>query len=128
MQAIVIDRPGGYARLRLETLPDPLPGPGEVALAVEAVAINYANWLTRMGLYASARRYVGYPIVPGFEVAGRVAACGAGVEDLPPGTPVLAVTRFGDYASRVVVPRARGSSPSPSRWRWRRRAGWPWPR
>jgi NADPH:quinone reductase-like Zn-dependent oxidoreductase len=42
--------------------------------------------------------------VPGFEVAGRVAALGPETAGPAPGTPVLAVTRFGGYASRVVVP------------------------
>jgi NADPH:quinone reductase-like Zn-dependent oxidoreductase len=58
-----------------------------------------------MGLYASARHYAGYPMTPGFEVAGVVAATGTGVSDLAPGTPVFAVTRFNAYASQVSVPR-----------------------
>jgi NADPH:quinone reductase-like Zn-dependent oxidoreductase len=58
-----------------------------------------------MGLYASAKHYVGFPITPGFEVAGRVAAVGPGVTDLPAGTEVMAVTRFNGYATQVVVKR-----------------------
>jgi NADPH:quinone reductase-like Zn-dependent oxidoreductase len=57
-----------------------------------------------MGLYASAKHYVGYPVTPGFEVAGSVLATGNGVTGLPPRTPVMAVTRFGGYATRLVVP------------------------
>ena len=58
-----------------------------------------------MGLYSSARQYVGYPITPGFEVSGTVLECGAGVSDLEPGTAVIAVTRFNGYATRVCVNR-----------------------
>ncbi len=107
MKRVVIDRPGGYRRLRLEECPDPVPGPGEVVIAVEAAGVNFADCIIRMGLYASAREYAGYPITPGFEVAGQVASLGGGVEDLRVGDPVIGVTRFNGYATRVRVPRAQ---------------------
>jgi NADPH:quinone reductase-like Zn-dependent oxidoreductase len=100
VQKVVIHSPGGYDRLRIEQHPDLSPGPGEVLVAVEAIGINYADCVTRMGLYASAKHCVGFPITPGFEVAGRVAAVGAGVTDLPAGTEVMAVTRFNGYATQ----------------------------
>lgn len=105
MQWVRIHRPGGYAQLQLESAPDPSPGPGEVRIAVAAAGVNYADCVVRMGLYASAKRYVGWPITPGFEVAGVVAALGAGVSDLAVGEPVIGLLRFGGYASQVVVPR-----------------------
>jgi NADPH:quinone reductase-like Zn-dependent oxidoreductase len=42
-------------------------------------------------------------VTPGFEVAGRVAALGAGVSGFSIGAEVMAVTRFNGYASQVVV-------------------------
>ncbi|AKT43081.1 synaptic vesicle VAT-1 family membrane protein [Chondromyces crocatus] len=105
MRKIVIPSAGSYDVLRLEEHPDPTPGPGEVQIAVEAAGVNYADCVVRMGLYESAKKYVGWPITPGFEVAGTVAAVGEGVKDLKAGARVLAVTRFGGYASQVVVPR-----------------------
>jgi NADPH:quinone reductase-like Zn-dependent oxidoreductase len=105
VQKVVIHRPGGYDRLRIEQHPDLSPGPGEVLVAVEAIGVNYADCVVRMGLYASAKHYVGFPITPGFEVAGRVAAVGPGVTDLQAGTEVMAVTRFNGYATQVVVKR-----------------------
>ena len=105
MQAIVIDRPGGYEQLVLRSLPTPSLPPGHVRVAVEACGVNYADCIVRMGLYSSAKEYVGWPITPGFEVAGTVAELGDGVEDLAVDQPVLAVTRFGGYASELVVPR-----------------------
>lgn len=105
MRRIVIHKPGSYERLGVEEHPDPVPGPGEILIAVEAAGVNYADCMVRMGLYASAAKYVGWPITPGFEVAGRVHTVGPGVSDLAPGERVLAVTRFGGYATRLVVPR-----------------------
>jgi NADPH:quinone reductase-like Zn-dependent oxidoreductase len=103
MRKIVIHRPGGYDRLALETAPDPRPSAGEALVEVEAIGVNYADVAVRMGLYSSARHYVGWPITPGFELAGRVVETGDGVT-FSTGDPVLGVTRFGAYATRVVVP------------------------
>ena len=91
MKKVVIHRPGGYDRLCLEQQPDLSPGPGEVLVEVEAIGVNYADCVTRMGLYASAKHYVGFPVTPGFEVAGRVAAVGTGVSDLHAGAAVMAL-------------------------------------
>jgi NADPH:quinone reductase-like Zn-dependent oxidoreductase len=105
MRRVTIARPGAYDRLRLETVADPVPGPGEVVVASEAIGVNYADCIVRMGLYESARTYVGWPITPGFEVCGRVVAIGDGVTDVTLGARVIAVTRFGGYATHVAVPR-----------------------
>lgn len=95
MKRIVIHSAGGYEKLRVEDAPDPVAGPEEVLVRVEAVGVNYADCIVRMGLYASAKEYVGWPITPGFEVAGTTTE----------GERVLALTRFGGYATHVVVPR-----------------------
>ena len=103
----MIHRPGGYDRLQLETHPDPHPGAGEVRIAVTHIGVNYADCVIRMGLYRSAKELVGWPITPGFEVAGTVEALGEGVAGLRVGEPVLALTLFNGYASSLVVPRAQ---------------------
>lgn len=105
MNKVVIHAAGSYEKLRLEEHPDPIPAAGEVLVDVQAAGINYADCVVRMGLYESAKKYVGWPITPGFEVAGTVAALGEGVTDLAQGARVFGVTRFGGYASRVVLPR-----------------------
>ena len=76
MRKILIHRPGGHHRLVIEQAPTPDPGPGQVLIEVEAIGVNYADRMVRMGLYKSARDHVGWPVCPGFEVAGRVAALG----------------------------------------------------
>ncbi|MFL5347744.1 MAG: medium chain dehydrogenase/reductase family protein [Hyalangium sp.] len=88
-----------------EPLAVPAPQAGEVVVATEAIGVNYADCIIRMGLYASAKEFVGWPITPGFEFAGTVAAVGEGVTDLAPGAKVLGVTLFGGYSTHVAVPR-----------------------
>ena len=105
MKKIVIHKPGGYGQLVIEQSPDLEPGPGEVLIDVSAIGINYADCVTRMGLYASAKHYIGYPITPGFEVSGIVRSTGKDVSDLQPGTAVLAITRFNGYATQLTVKR-----------------------
>jgi NADPH:quinone reductase-like Zn-dependent oxidoreductase len=107
MKKVVVHAAGGYDRLAIETHAEPQPGPGEVAVDVDAIGVNFADCVVRMGLYPSAKEYVGWPITPGFEVAGRVAAVGAGVDDIAVGTEVITLVRFGAYATRVVAPRSQ---------------------
>lgn len=107
MHKVVIHGAGGYERLRIESGPDLSPGPGEVLVAVAACGVNYADCIVRMGLYASAKEYVGWPITPGFEFAGVVTAIGAGVTTCSIGQEVFGVTRFFGYATQVVVPEAQ---------------------
>ncbi len=104
MRKVVIHRAGGYDQLRLEEHNEPRPSRGDVRIAVRAIGINYADCIVRMGLYESAKKYVGWPITPGFEVAGVVDALGPDVTEFREGDEVFAVTRFGGYASSLVVP------------------------
>lgn len=115
MRRITIFRPGGWDRLVLEAQPEVRPGRGQVVVDVEACGVNFADCVTRMGLYASAKQEVGWPITPGFELCGRVSALGRDVTDLELGERVFGVTRFGAYASRVAVPREQLFRP-PSGW------------
>ena len=105
MKRVVVRRPGGWERLELEQVPDPAPSDGEVLVRTDAAGVNYADVVVRMGLYESARKYVGWPITPGFEMAGTVAAVGPRVTDVAVGARVLGVSRFGAYATHVAVPR-----------------------
>src|SRR6266702_2784075 len=101
MRTLVITEHGPPEVLKVEERPDPQPGPGEVRIRVRAAGINFADLLARMGLYQDAPKP---PCVVGYEVAGEVLELGAGVEGLSHGQRVLAGTKFGGYASQVVVP------------------------
>ncbi len=69
-----------------------------------ACGVNYADIVVRRGLYASARRFAGWPMTPGFEFAGIVESIGREVRDVVVGQAVMGVSRFGAYATHVVVP------------------------
>jgi len=113
-----IRRPGGYDRLEIEHFDPGAPGPGEALIEVRAAGVNYADSTIRMGLYSSAKKYVGWPITPGFEFAGVVSALGEDVSTgraspsrrmQPPirvGDEVFGVTRFGGWSSHLVVDRS----------------------
>jgi NADPH:quinone reductase-like Zn-dependent oxidoreductase len=107
MKKIVIERPGGCRQLKVTRGSIPEPKDNEVLIAVSAVGVNFADIFIRLGLYSSAKEFVGWPITPGFEIAGFTLGCGSRVRDLPTGTPVMGVTRFGGYASHVCIPRSQ---------------------
>lgn len=83
MRRVAIHRAGGYDELCIEEHTVPAPGPGEALVAVHAFGVNYADCCVRMGVYASAREYVGWPITPGFEFAGTLVALGPPAPDTP---------------------------------------------
>jgi NADPH:quinone reductase-like Zn-dependent oxidoreductase len=104
MHKIVIHRPGGYEQLKYEEHSDPTLGEGEVLIETTVIGVNYADCCVRFGVYESAKKYVGWPITPGFELAGTITRIGAGVQNLSVGQQVFALVRFGAYATHVVAP------------------------
>ncbi|MEW6057493.1 MAG: medium chain dehydrogenase/reductase family protein [Bdellovibrionota bacterium] len=124
MEKIVIHGPGGYERLKLEEHPTPNPKPGEVLIRTEASGVNYADVAVRWGLYESAKKYVGWPITPGFEYAGTVERIGDGVIHLKTGDRVFGITRFGAYSTHVVVP-GHQVFPLPTKLSYEEGAGFP---
>ena len=110
MQRVVIAKPGDQSVLQLQTAPDLQPGPHDVCVQVAATGVNFADIAIRLGLYESAKKYVGYPITPGFETAGQIVSAGPQAlaaltqQGLQVGSQVIAVSRFFGYASQVLVP------------------------
>ncbi len=112
MKYVGFDAPGDPSVLRLLDAPAPLPGAGEVQIAVEAAGVSRADALGRRGLYPAPP---GHSPILGLEVAGSVAALGPGVERWRLGDRVCALCNGGGYAERVVVP--EGSVlPLPENW------------
>src|SRR5689334_22202840 len=72
MKAVILDTDD---RFRLTDLDEPVPGPGEVAVAVAYAGVQYGDVLVHNGHFPVPR-----PFVPGFEAAGRVIAVGDGVD------------------------------------------------
>jgi NADPH:quinone reductase-like Zn-dependent oxidoreductase len=100
VRSVVITRHGPPEVLQVQERPDPSPGAGEVLIDVGAAGINFADVMARMGLYPDAPKP---PCVVGYEVAGTVAALGAGVDSAAVGQRVAAPVRFGGYSERVVT-------------------------
>ncbi|MFF1299863.1 MULTISPECIES: zinc-dependent alcohol dehydrogenase family protein [unclassified Streptomyces] len=98
---------GGPDVLEIEDVTVPAPGPGQVALRVEALGLNRAEALFRSG------GYYYQPALPasrlGYEASGVVEAIGEGVTELAVGDPVttgpgIEMSAQGVYAERVVLP------------------------
>ncbi len=81
-------------------LPDPTPAAGEVLIRVRATALNRADLLQVMGKYPPPS---GAPETLGLELAGEVAALGAGVTAFRMGQPVMALVGGGGYAELAAV-------------------------
>jgi putative PIG3 family NAD(P)H quinone oxidoreductase len=101
MICIEISQPGGPEVLTPGERPDPVPGPGEVLIRVAAAGVNRPDVLQRRGAYPPPP---GASDIPGLEVAGEIAAVGAGVEGWRPGDAVCALISGGGYASMCVAP------------------------
>jgi NADPH:quinone reductase-like Zn-dependent oxidoreductase len=109
MRALLSHEPGGPETLKLENLPDPSPGPGELLVRVRAAAINYPDVLIIEDKYQLKPPR---PFAPGGEIAGEVEALGEGVEGWSVGDRLIAVTGFGGLAEKVALP-AKSAFPLP---------------
>jgi len=103
VRAVVVREHGPAAAQGVETLPDPVPGPGEVVIDARAIGVNYPDMLVVEGRY---QLLPPRPFTPGKEVAGVVSAVGAGVARIKAGDRVMAQREYGCYAEKVVSPEA----------------------
>src|SRR5262245_53825682 len=110
MLALVIHKHGPLDSLKLETFPDPQPGPDDALVEVHAASVNFPDLLVINGTYQNLPPT---PFVPGKDLAGTVAAVGSNVSTVKPGDRVMAQVEFGAFAERAVVP-ARDCWPMPS--------------
>src|SRR5215211_1428185 len=101
MEALLSHEPGGPETLRIEELPDPQPGPGELLVRVRACAINYPDVLIIEDKYQLKPHR---PFAPGGEIAGEVEQAGEGVTDWEVGDRIVAVTGYGGLSEKVLVP------------------------
>jgi NADPH2:quinone reductase len=101
---MVVAEFGGPDQLRLGEVPDPMPGPGQVRVAVRAAGVNPVDAGNRAdGTWAGLTA----PCVLGYDIAGVVESVGQGVAAIRPGDRVMAMTHFpdgaGGYAELAVV-------------------------
>lgn len=104
MKAIRSHEVGGPETLKLDEIDTPVPGKGEVLVAVKACAINYPDTLIIRDMYQFKPER---PFAPGGELAGVVEALGEGVDNYKVGDRVMAGIGNGGLAEKVVVPAGR---------------------
>ena len=104
MRAAVIHEYGTPDVLKIEEIPDPVPGPKEVLIRVHASSINPIDWKIRNG---SLRFLIGrgFPKVLGFDLCGRVKSTGAGADKFQKGDWVYARSdrKTGQAYAELVV-------------------------
>lgn len=140
MNAVLLRETGPPEVLRLDSAPDPEPGPGEVVVALRAAALNRRDIFLRKGIAPSP-----LPVIPGSDGAGVVRALGPGAsgveegdevvilpslgwgggEDAPePGFRILGGPDDGTYAELIRIP-AANVRPRPARLSWEESAALP---
>ena len=105
MRAVIQNSVGGPDVLVVAEQPDPLPGPGEVLVRIEAAGINPVDGAVRGGFYPLLGEP---PFILGWDISGTVTALGAGVTAFKPGDEVFGMPRFpkqaGAYAELAAAP------------------------
>jgi NADPH:quinone reductase len=102
MKAVRFHQTGAPNVLVYEDVPEPVTGPGQVKLRIEAAGVNYVDIMRRRG--DPMHEPSPTPFTIGYEMAGTVAEVGAGVTTAQVGDRVFVNTESGGYAQYAVVP------------------------
>lgn len=100
MKAIVCNEFGLPEKLKLSELPDPIPSPNQILIAVEACGVNFPDVLIIQNKYQFKPEL---PFAPGGEVAGKIIGMGDQVQGFQRGQSVLALCGWGGFAEKVTV-------------------------
>jgi NADPH:quinone reductase len=101
MKAIRVHQFGGPEVLKLEEVPAPVAGPGQVVIDIKAIGVNPVETYIRSGTYATKPNL---PYTPGNDVAGVVKEVGAGVTSIKAGERVYSSTTIsGAYAEQALA-------------------------
>ena len=101
MRAVRVHELTGPTALRIDEVPDPIAGAGQIVIDVKAAGVNFPDVLITSGKYQFKPAL---PFSPGGEVAGIVSAIGSGVTQFAVGDRVAATMLYGGYAERVALP------------------------
>ncbi len=91
---------GSPSSMRIDTLDDLVPGPGEMVVDVKAAGINFPDVLVVSGKYQILPPR---PFTPGKDLAGIVRTVGDGVADYAPGDRVMAQVENGAFAEQAIA-------------------------
>ncbi len=100
MRSVICRAWGGAETLKIEDVPAPKPGEGEVLIRVRAAAVNFADTIMIQGQYQTRPDF---PFAPGLEASGEVLACGAGATRFSPGDKVMAILYYGGFSEQAVA-------------------------
>jgi len=100
MKAIRVYGPGGPEVLKYEEVPQPVPGPHETLVKIDAAGVNYVDVHQRTGRYPTSPP----PYTIGQEAAGTVAEVGSEVRNVRAGDRVAYTGVLGGYAEFAAVP------------------------
>jgi NADPH2:quinone reductase len=109
-------------KLRVKDRPDPVPGKGELLVAVHAAGVNGADMHQRKGRYPAPPGSP--PDIPGLELAGEVVDTGEGTLRFEKGDRVMAVVGGGGQAELAVM-HERAAMPVPDVLDWPAAGGVP---
>ncbi|CAA7619853.1 NADP-dependent oxidoreductase [Magnetospirillum sp. SS-4] len=107
MRAVIVESFGGAEVMRWGEIETPVPSPGEVLIRIRAAAVNPVDWKIREGNLARLFPCK-FPLIPGWDAAGVIAALGEGVTGFSIGDRVWSFCRkpdiqWGTYAEYVVM-------------------------
>ncbi len=100
MRALVCHGYGPIETLKVEDIPEPKPGPGEILLRVGAAGVSFAAML---GVQGKHQNKPALPYVPGNEIAGHVVALGPDVTGFRVGERVATPVPQGGFAEYAVA-------------------------
>jgi NADPH2:quinone reductase len=98
LKAVLCKSYGPPESLVVEEVASPVPGRGEVVVAMRAASVNFPDVLIIQDKYQFKPPL---PFSPGSEMAGEVKAVGDGVTSCKPGDAVMAFTTYGAFAEEV---------------------------
>ncbi len=103
MKAVFLEQHGGPEVLQYGDVADPVAGPGEVVIDIQAASVNGVDWKVRAG---GAGPIAGFPYILGRDFSGHVAVVGQGVDDFAVGDAVFGVCDMGQegaYAEKIAI-------------------------
>ncbi|QRP48369.1 NADP-dependent oxidoreductase [Amycolatopsis sp. FDAARGOS 1241] len=112
-QAVRYREHGGIDVLRVEDVPRPVPGPGEVLVQVRAAGINPGEAAIREGAFAQQWPSA-FPSGQGSDLAGVVAELGAGVDEIQVGDEVIGFVHTRSSQAELVVVETGNLTPKPA--------------
>ena len=99
MKAVIVTKQRDPDKMEIQDVSMPIPGPNEICIKVSKAGFNFADILSRMGLYPGAPKP---PFTPGMEVSGTIHELGPDVEGFEVGDRVVGSGTNGGYAEYTV--------------------------